>query len=131
MKTNGMMRRATRSTTSRRRTAGSSIGWRTISLIRRSALGHGLRTTTDPGPLGSWRFAMAQLAVDPPLRHGVDQRPNRLDRDVDLVARRQRELVGRDDARAGQQDAAPGKAVVSIEIVDELPWLPLQRCKGR
>lgn len=47
--------------------------------------------------------------------------------DDDLVARRQRDVVGRHDARPGQQDDAVGEQVVATEELDELAKYPLLR----
>src|SRR5690349_12091613 len=53
------------------------------------------------------------------LSDHVRQRPNLVNRDPDLVTPLQREIVGRHDARSGQQDAAVREAHLAIEVFDE------------
>ena len=63
------------------------------------------------------------------LHHGTE-RADGGDRDGDLVAVLQGELVGRHDAGAGQQHAALGKLVVAEEAVDQLVAAALQRSRA-
>src|SRR5512142_2413270 len=53
------------------------------------------------------------------LLHAVDEHADVLDGDAHLVAAAQAEPPGRHDARAGHEQAAGGKDVVAIEVLDE------------
>src|SRR5262245_32312883 len=81
------------------------------------------------GSWGAWRVSL-RTAEDGPsggagLLDEVDQPANAGDLDRDHVARAQRELVRRHDARSGQQDSAVRKAVVPAKPADEFLKRPL------
>ena len=50
----------------------------------------------------------------------VGQRADPVDRDLDPIPGLERELVGRDDPRAGEEDHAVGEVVVPAQPVDQL-----------
>src|SRR6202022_4057650 len=92
------------------------------AICRRSIPEQGPEPRLEPHPLVFpflLEAASIMQAIGAGLFDGVCQGSDAVDGDVDLVAALEREGVGWNDARAGEQETAVGKGLVAEEVLDQ------------